>query len=195
VWLSGRLAGALCKPLMHCVHADAGSGGQQLPGRDPPQYWRAAPPALPAPGLQPAQRCVVLAPAVPQLEQHSVGVEQSSVVEARLSGAQSRGHMTCKFSHEGLPPNGMAGCEPPHYRDCDIVMTMLAGSVPSGIALHDRLEALDLRNNRLDTIPPEWTNAPNTLVAQAPLVYLRIAGNQFTVSMSGVWHAGRVPLL
>jgi hypothetical protein len=57
-----------------------------------------------------------------------------------------------------------------------------AGSVPSGIALHDRLEALDLRNNRLDTIPPEWTNAPTTLVAQAPLVYLRIAGNQFTVS-------------
>ena len=60
--------------------------------------------------------------------------------------------------------------------------------MPSGIALHDRLEALDLRNNRLDTIPPEWTNAPTTLVAQAPLVYLRIAGNQFTVR---VLHAGR----
>jgi hypothetical protein len=56
-----------------------------------------------------------------------------------------------------------------------------AGSVPSSIALHDRLEALDLRNNALDTIPAEWTNAATSLVAQAPLVYLRIAGNQFAV--------------
>ena len=67
--------------------------------------------------------------------------------------------------------------------------------MPSGIALHDRLEAIDLRNNRLDTIPPEWTNAPTTLVAQAPLVYLRIAGNQFTVRIVRFWHPGRVPLL
>ena len=75
------------------------------------------------------------------------------------------------------------GCQSDCRQSCQYCRLPPAGSVPSGIALHDRLEALDLRNNRLDTIPPEWTNAPNTLVAQAPLVYLRIAGNQFTVRL------------
>lgn len=56
------------------------------------------------------------------------------------------------------------------------------GSVPSSIALHDRLEALDIRNNALDKVPADWTSAANTLVALAPLVYLRMADNHFSVS-------------
>lgn len=54
--------------------------------------------------------------------------------------------------------------------------------MPSSIALHDRLEALDIRDNALSTVPSEWNSAAKSLIAQSPLVYLRIADNQFQVS-------------
>lgn len=85
------------------------------------------------------------------------------------------------MGHDMPAAHRLGGCQSDYNQTCQCCRPPPAGSVPSSIALHDRLEALDLRNNRLDTIPPEWTNAPTTLVAQAPLVYLRIAGNQFSV--------------
>lgn len=68
------------------------------------------------------------------------------------------------------------------------------GSVPSSIALHNRLEALDIRNNALTGIPPEWSSADAPLVAKAPLVYLRMADNQFDVSSDHVSGSFSVPL-
>jgi len=84
--------------------------------------------------------------------------------------------------------NGFTGAiprnlgHPSNLRFLHMGFNQLSGSIPSTLALHPTLESLDVRNNQLTVIPQEWerTFSSTSLIAQASLVYLRLANNNFT---------------
>lgn len=41
-----------------------------------------------------------------------------------------------------------------------------AGAIPSSLGLHASLEALDVRNNQLTTLPDEWSSGADVLIAK-----------------------------